>query len=401
MGQIYVNPFSSNFRFSLSVVTFALFIYWYQELKIVPTAVITGLFLLFFRVFIQFTQSPLTSILTLIGIHYQVLIYYTTFGFLLNTLKFRTFYDEKYIFIFILSFSDSLSNVIEFLIRREPLVGQAFFAIFFVGIIRGFITLLIIEAFKYYEMLLMKEQHEERYKQLVLLTSNLKSEVFFLKKSMDDMEAAMVKSYQLYDQLKNLQQEEFGKLSFTALSIARDIHEIKKDYLRVSAGLEKVIPEIEAYEGMTMKDVINIIESSFAKTIATMDKVITLEFIQQENLFLKNAYEVISIMNNLIINAIEAIRNQGSVTVMARIQDQNLEIIIHDNGEGIQLENLKIIFEAGYTTKFDHDTGKMSTGIGLTHVMYLVTNHFKGTINVSSDAKKGTSFTVKLPIVNV
>lgn len=401
MGQIYVNPFSSDFRFSLSVVTFTLFMYWYQELKIIPVSLVTGLFLLVFRVLIQYSQPWTESILALAGIHYPVVIYYFVLGFFLQIFNFRRLYQQKFIFVALISFSDALANLIEILLRPESTIRQTFFAILFVGVIRGCMTLLVLEAIKYYEMLLVKEQHEERYKQLILLTSNLKSEVFFLKKSMEDMEAAMVKSYRLYDQLKELHQRELKDMAFSALSVARDIHEIKKDYLRVAAGLEKVMPEIEAHGGMALKDIFNVIESSFKKSITGLNKGIRLQFKLGENVFIKNAYELISIINNLIINAIEAVPIEGEVQVGARLHGENLEIIVRDNGEGIEPDSLRIIFEAGYTTKFDQDTGKMNTGIGLTHVQHLVVDQFNGKIDVMCDPGEGTSFKVELPMTNL
>ncbi|GAB6086983.1 sensor histidine kinase [Alkaliphilus crotonatoxidans] len=401
MGQIYVNPFDSDFRFSLSVVAFALFIYWYQELEIVPVSLITGVFLWFFRTLIQFTQPGAGSFLTLMGVHFPVVIYYLVFGMFLRIFNFRYLHQDRRSFILLLIAADTLANLTEIIIRQEATISQTIFALLLAGLIRGLVTLLVIEALKYYKMLLVKEQHEARYKQLILLTANLKSEIFFLRKSMEDIEEAMAKSYGLYHQLKELQYPDLKDLSFCALSVAKDIHEIKKDYLRVTAGLEKVMPEMKAYGGMYLKDIFNVIEDSFQKTIAKDNKQISLHFKPMGNVFIKRAYELISIINNLITNAIEASPEQGQVRVEAFVKGQHLKIVIRDQGPGIGTDKYDIIFEPGYTTKFDQLTGKMSTGIGLTHVQHLVTVHFNGRIDVFSEIKGGTCFSVELPITNL
>ncbi|SCY03363.1 ATP-binding protein [Alkaliphilus peptidifermentans] len=403
MGQIYLNPFSSDFRFSLSVVAFSLFIFWYKELSIIHTSFFTGVFLLIFRVFIEFLQNPSTSIIgDLVLVHYPVIIYYTFFGIFLSISGYRLLQEKKIMFIALLTMSDGLSNIVELLIRMESL--HNFTVVFFVGFIRSFITILIIEVVKYYEMLLMKEQHEERYKQLVLITSNLKSEVFFLKKSMDDIENAMEKSYQLYQDIKIQNSDEKNELSFMALSIARDIHEIKKDYLRLTAGLENMLPEIGSHEGMLLEDIFSIIEPSFEKNIQLMKKDINIDYLCNENIMINNSYELISIINNLITNSIEAIPIKGIIIVKGEIVGQELVITVKDNGEGILPDNYSIVFEPGFTTKFDQGTGKMSSGIGLTHVTYLVVNQFKGKIELTKEKdhiNSYTVFTIRIPMKNI
>ncbi len=402
MGQIYLNPFGSDFRFSLSVVAFSLFVFWYKELELIPTAFLTGIILFIFRSFIEVLQHGPSMLSSIMFIHYPTIIFYTFFGIFLSIIRFRTILSNKLMFLILLTISDGTSNVIEIIIRSDNIPKlQGFMTIFLVGFIRSFITLFIIEILKYYEMLLMKEQHEERYKQLVLLTSNLKSEVFFLKKSMEDIEYAMEKSYQLYGRLKAFKPDEAEEYSFQALLIAKDIHEIKKDYLRVSAGLERIIPEIDLHENMTIKDIFQIIESNLMKNISSMAKDISFDFVCQDDIYIKHSYDLISVINNLIINAIEAIKDRGKISVHAKINDKHFEIEVRDNGVGISQENYSVIFEPGYTTKFDAKSGKMNAGIGLTHVLHIVKNQLLGEIGLRSLMGIETVFTVRVPIKNI
>ena len=73
-------------------------------------------------------------------------------------------------------------------------------------------------------------------------------------------------------------------------------------------------------------------------------------------------------------------------------QKDYAEIKIADNGNGISKEDLSKIFEPFFSTK-----GQKGTGLGLAVIWGIVDNH-DGTIEVSSELKKGTTFTIRLPI---
>ncbi len=95
---------------------------------------------------------------------------------------------------------------------------------------------------------------------------------------------------------------------------------------------------------------------------------------------------------NMLVNATQAIRPPGTITVMTTIKDAGLEIIISDTGEGIPEESLDKIFDPFYTTK-----GTGGTGLGLA-VSYDIIKKHGGDIEVKSKVNDGTTFTIKLPI---
>ena len=89
---------------------------------------------------------------------------------------------------------------------------------------------------KHYRILLTKEEHENRYQRLFLMTTSLKNEVYFMKKNSEEIESVMSNAYRLYEKLSELGvPEETKRMS---LAIARDVHEIKKDYLHIMQGIE-------------------------------------------------------------------------------------------------------------------------------------------------------------------
>jgi PAS domain S-box-containing protein len=96
---------------------------------------------------------------------------------------------------------------------------------------------------------------------------------------------------------------------------------------------------------------------------------------------------------NFISNSIDAMPEGGNLTINARTDNINNEVIIDviDNGEGIPQENLDKIFEPFFTTK---ETG---TGLGLGLAYQTIKLH-QGALNISSEPGKGTHVEIRIPI---
>lgn len=69
-----------------------------------------------------------------------------------------------------------------------------------------------------------------------------------------------------------------------------------------------------------------------------------------------------------------------------------IEIVVSDNGKGIQREDLNKIFEPFFSTK-----GQKGTGLGLSVIWGIIDNH-DGTITVQSEVGKGTEFRIRIPV---
>ena len=94
---------------------------------------------------------------------------------------------------------------------------------------------------------------------------------------------------------------------------------------------------------------------------------------------------------NLLRNAKEAIDGEGTIYLSAERGNDILIIQISDNGCGIPEEHLDSIFEPFKTYK------QGGTGLGLSLSKRIIESHH-GSISVSSEPEKGTTFTIKLPI---
>ena len=98
---------------------------------------------------------------------------------------------------------------------------------------------------------------------------------------------------------------------------------------------------------------------------------------------------------NLLMNAAQAIGEKGNITITTRAADDVIHITISDDGGGIEQEHIKHIFEPFFTTK---PVGK-GTGLGLSIVYDIITEKHNGEITVASEVGKGTTLTIKIPVV--
>ena len=93
---------------------------------------------------------------------------------------------------------------------------------------------------------------------------------------------------------------------------------------------------------------------------------------------------------NILVNASQAIENQGTITIDTSFENNNLIVKIKDDGCGIK-EPDKIFF-AGYTTK---GVG-VGTGLGLAISQKIIEKH-NGKIEVFSKVNKGSEFVITIP----
>lgn len=129
------------------------------------------------------------------------------------------------------------------------------------------------------------------------------------------------------------------------------------------------------------------------------------ELTQEEMLVEVDKNQIQQALFNILLNAIEAIAEKGSVTVRTYPDRAELPsgagdavpacvIEIRDTGVGIDKEDLIKLFEPFFTTK----RGQKGTGLGLAIVKSIVEKH-KGGISIESEAGRGTTVRLVLPLV--
>lgn len=95
---------------------------------------------------------------------------------------------------------------------------------------------------------------------------------------------------------------------------------------------------------------------------------------------------------NILVNAAQAIKDTGHISIKTEYHDDRIMIRIADDGIGISKQNLKKIFNPGFTTK---GVG-VGTGLGLS-LSYSILQKHNGDILVESEPGKGSVFTITLP----
>jgi two-component system, NtrC family, sensor kinase len=106
-----------------------------------------------------------------------------------------------------------------------------------------------------------------------------------------------------------------------------------------------------------------------------------------------DAAQMEQVLLALIMNAIDAMPQGGNLWIASSSVDHHVQIIVRDDGSGIPAEILPRIFEPFLTTK---ETGR-GVGLGLA-ISHSILERHSGTIEVQSEAGRGTTFTVTLPV---
>ncbi|MBK7260226.1 MAG: PAS domain S-box protein [Ignavibacteriae bacterium] len=107
-----------------------------------------------------------------------------------------------------------------------------------------------------------------------------------------------------------------------------------------------------------------------------------------------NIGEIKQVLVNLLVNAAQALKDKGTITLRTKEDAGNLVVQVADTGSGIPEEHLKRIFDPFFTTK---PVGK-GTGLGLWISATIIQKH-GGNLTVDSVVGSGTTMTIALPLV--
>ncbi len=174
-----------------------------------------------------------------------------------------------------------------------------------------------------------------------------------------------------------------------------------KDYAKIivdeSGRLENLLNDLINFNRIENKNIKKVSLYSILKKTINFMKV----HLDEKNIELIFEYKKVPKINgdplqlrqgffNLLLNAIEAVENNGKIKIRLRSSSKNVIVEIEDNGPGIPDKILHNIFNPFFTTKIK------GTGLGLPITYRIVKNH-NGEIDVKK-LPKGTIFTIKIPI---
>lgn len=402
LSQFYFNVISSDFRISIAVVLLpVLLMTMGAQIHSLSVCGFTALIVFLFRILVSIFGHGFTG-----GRIYQQLpgaLFYVCYGIL-----FRLQIPNQRIAtlprVFAAAFfCDLFANVAELLLRAFLLdtvvnVEDASLVLFLVALFRASLVLLVLVMDRQYRELQVRHEQEGRYQRLFLMITGLKSELYLMRKNSEEIERVMGNAYRLSEELRAQQLPE--EMQRRALNIARDVHEIKKDYLRIMRGLEETAENEYDEDHVRFRELMEILDATSNGVIREKQLDIRLLFDCRDDFLTREHYALMTVLKNLVGNAIEAIegdRRRGTIMVSERQTDGCYAFAVSDNGPGIVPRKLEKIFRLGYSTKFDERTGNIYRGVGLAGVKNMVEEHFGGTIAVQSEPGN-TCFSVRIPV---
>lgn len=169
-----------------------------------------------------------------------------------------------------------------------------------------------------------------------------------------------------------------------------------------SAGAEriqKIVMDLKAVArpGESQQELINIHESIDAVLTIVQNRISPKVDIRRifgpVPLLYGYPQEISQIWLNLILNALDALENQGTLSITTQAARDKVDVSIQDTGMGIAHDDLPKVFDPFFTTK---DVGK-GAGLGLHLVYQLITKH-GGQIEIESQLDQGCTVTVHLPV---
>ena len=191
------------------------------------------------------------------------------------------------------------------------------------------------------------------------------------------------------EELKELTPEKIFEYTEDILMQNRRAHDIIEDLLDFARARKSTVMEKQDIVHI-IKESVNLVDNQLR--INNMDLALD---IPDTPVFIKgNHSKLEQIFVSIFTNAIQAMKDNGKLTVslMPDTENKNILITISDTGPGIPGEDIKNIFDPFFTTK---PVGE-GTGLGLSVCHSLVQEH-RGRIEVKSKLGRGTVFIIKFP----
>ena len=383
-AQISISLFESDFRVSIGIFGIFMSLILFGKYPVLPVTVISALCVFFSRTLMHWLRFG----------SWNPQSYFPEILFFLdcrkNDYELST-YSLPWMFLF-----DYLANITELLSRMgmDAFSFQSQAGVLLVALLRTALAGLLLFCLSHYKFSLLSAEHARRYQNLLLLISELNGEVVLMQKGTHMIEDTMSTAYRLYHDMSERNIDE--SLTRTALQIARDVHEIKKDYNLIVRGLSSSMKVNSENDGMSLDDILTILKSSLDASLPK-GKRLSFNIQLEENLYTQNHYLLLSIFRNLFNNAIEATNgNLVELSVRQSSTDSSYVIEVEDHGPGIDPEDMEQIFEPGFSTKINYETGEVNRGLGLSLVKDFIEFRLGGTIRVTSVPGK-TVFTLTIP----
>ena len=394
-SQIEVNAFVPGNIIALSAFVLPIFLYFNQDLNPLQLGLAIAIASPVFRGFVLLITNGATTA-NIITYTIADIIFFTCYTVIYYFIYWLRTFQNNGAFFFTIIICDYLSNLLEvaFLNNFHPYSQWVLQVLFLLALIRSALAFIFSFIIHYLQLLTVKsENHERQYYHFIWVASAVKSEVYFMKKTIGEIEQVTKNAYQLNEKLKAEHHPQEQKMSY---QIAQNVHEIKHSYQNVIKGLGDYFDD-RNNAPMPMKDILKIVTIYSQIIIREKRAHINLVVQNHVDITIPQHYYLVTILSNLILNGIDAIGSKRNSEILMKVNEDDkwIHLSVTDNGSGIPDNLLPLIFKSGFSTKFDA-SGDIYRGIGLSNVQTIVKEKFAGQIKVDSTPNVGTTFFVDL-----
>ena len=171
------------------------------------------------------------------------------------------------------------------------------------------------------------------------------------------------------------------------------VAEMEKDIKRLETITER-FSKIGSKSELQKRDIVSLVSQSieYLKARMPVNTEFDIQVPGKEIIIPLNSVLFEWVIENLVTNAVDAMKGKGKISVSITEEENKIVINISDTGDGIDRSIIKNIFKPGVTSK------KRGWGLGLSLSKRIIEEYHKGSIFVMKSEKgKGTTFTIRLP----
>ena len=402
VAQLNFNLIINGFKISLAVICLPIFAFLLENFPSFPVTLVTAPGIMLVRSVFEWLDGG--SFLEAVASYSPEMLFYLIYGGLFSIyVRLVPISHFRPVRLLPLIAIDMVSNISEIFVRLDPngFSVSVFTQLLVVAVGRTALAMMFLAAFDAYGLFILKKDDRIRYRRLLLLTSQLKSEIIWMNKNTTRIEETMAISYGLYNELNNIEDPRAKQAAQKALTVAKDIHEVKKEYYLIMNGISSALNTDQEENGMWIRSIYQVIQESVKHVFGEYGQNMHIDFSISKNFYTDKHYFLMSVLRNLVNNAAEA-AGEGETKVLLSEWEEGEDYLlsVHDNCGGIAPEYLPTIFMPGFSTKINYETGQVSRGLGLSLVKDIVETQLGGSIDVHSE-NGCTEFIMRIPKQNL
>ena len=209
-----------------------------------------------------------------------------------------------------------------------------------------------------------------------------------------DLKAPLASQLALLDNLRISLPNEFAPKLLSAQKLTEKSLTMSDQFLQL-ARIESA-DHVHLYSCELLDVIDNAVDAT--TPLATEASVIIKSVCDQESVTITGNPELLErSLINLIQNAIKFSPPNSFVDIVTSLDELGAKIVVEDHGQGIDARELPFLFDAYRRTRASEQQGIAGSGLGLRFVKLVMDRH-GGEVHVSSQLKKGTCFTLILPV---